>query len=166
MYNNYKEMIKPLQEELEANKQAIEKVKASRDKYLNLFDEKLIDQELLAERLQELNQEFERQVNRQNELEASLKGCDSEELSYEYVQGVMSHLNEILKDMPNDERKAFYHMIIEEVVVNQEKQIESIKLKIDEEVQKDLIKQSLSEKQSDRDILVDEKSVDRIEIEV
>ena len=59
-----KEMVKPLQEELEANKQAIEKVKASRHKYLNLFDEKLIDQELLAERLQELNHEFERQVTR------------------------------------------------------------------------------------------------------
>lgn len=149
-----KEMVKPLQEELEANKQAIEKVKASRDKYLNLFDEKLIDQELLAERLQELNQEFERQVNRQNELEASLKGCDSEELTYEYVQEVMNHLNEILQDMPNDERKAFYHMIIEEIVVNQEKQIEMIKLKIDEEVQRDLIKQSPSEKQSDGDILM------------
>ena len=108
----------------------------------------------MAERLQELNQEFERQVNRQNELEASFKGCDSEELSYEYVQEVMTHLNEILKDMPNDERKAFYHMIIEEVVVNQEKQIETIKLKIDEEIQKDFIIQSLSEKQSDRDILV------------
>lgn len=154
-----KEMITPLQEELEANKQAIEKVKASRDKYLNLFDEKLIDQELLAERLQELNQEFERQVKRQNELEANLKGCDSEELSYEYVQEVMSHLNEILKDMPNDERKAFYHMIIEEVVVNQDKKIEMIKLKIDEDIQKDLIKQSLSEKKSDRDILLSKKYV-------
>lgn len=48
-------MVKPLQEEFEANKQAIQKVKASRDKYLNLFDEKLIYQELLAERLEELN---------------------------------------------------------------------------------------------------------------
>ena len=147
-------MVKPLQEEFEANKQAIGKVKASRDKYLNLFDEKLIDQELLAERLQELNQEFERQVNRQNELEASLKGCDSEELTYEYVQEVMNHLNEILQDMSNDERKAFYHMIIEEIVVNQDKQIEMIKLKIDKEIQKNLIKESLSEKQSDRDILM------------
>lgn len=61
-------------------------------------------------------------VNHQNELEVTLKGCDSEELSYEYVQEVMSHLNEILKGMPNDERKAFYHMIIEEVV-SQDKQI-------------------------------------------
>ena len=32
--------------------------------------------------------------------------------------------------------------------------MEVIKLKIDEEVQKDLIKESLSEKQSDRDILI------------
>lgn len=149
-----KEMVKPLQEELVVNKQAIEKVKANRDKYLNLFDEKLIDQELLAERLEELNQEFERQVKRQNELEASLKGCDSEELSYEYVQEVMSHLNEILQEMPNDGRKAFYHMIIEEIVVNQEKKIKMIKLKIDEEVQRDLIKPSPSEKQSDGDILI------------
>ena len=130
-----------------------------------MFDEKLIDQELLAERLQELNQEFERQVNHQNELEASLKGCDSEELTYEYVQEVMSHLNEILKDMPNDERKAFYHMIIEEIVVNQKKQIEMIKLKIDEEVQRELIKQSLSEKKSDRDILV-RKNNKRVRIEI
>ena len=66
----------------------------------------------------------------------------------------MSYLNEILRDMPNDERKAFYHMVIEEILVNQEKQIEMIKLKIDEEIQKDLVKQSLSEKQSDRDILM------------
>ena len=101
-----------------------------------------------------MNQEFERKVNRQNELEANLKGCDSEELAYEYVQEVMNHLNGILKDMPNDERKAFYHMIIEEIVVNQDKQIEIIKLKIDEDIQKDLIIQSLSEKQSDRDILM------------
>ena len=90
----------------------------------------------------------------QEELEASLNGCDSEELSYEYVQDIMSHLKEILQDMPNDERKAFYHMIIEEIVVSQEKKIEMIKLKIDKEVQRDLIKQSPSEKQSDRDILM------------
>lgn len=154
-----KQMIKPLQEELQANQQAIQKVKTSRDKYLNLFDEKLIDQELLGERLEELNQEFERQVKRKNELEASLKGCDSEELSYEYVQEVMSHLNEISQEMPNDERKAFYHMIIEEIVVNQEKKIEMIKLKIDKEVQRDLIKQSLSEKQLDRDILMGRNNI-------
>lgn len=42
-------MVKPLKEEFEAN-----------------------EQELLAERLQELNKEFERQVNLQNKLEASL----------------------------------------------------------------------------------------------
>ena len=66
----------------------------------------------------------------------------------------MSYLNEILRDMPNDERKAFYHMVIEEILVSQDKQIEAIKLKIDEEIQKDLVKQSLSEKQSDRDILM------------
>lgn len=68
MVNNHKkEVVKPLQEEFEANEQVIEKLKASRDKDLNLFDEKLIDQEL--------NQEFKRQLSRQNELEASLKGC-------------------------------------------------------------------------------------------
>ena len=99
------------------------------------------------------------------QLEASLKGCDSEELSYEYVQEVISHLNKILRDMPNDERKAFYHMIIEEIVVNQDKQIEMIKMKIDEEIQKDLIKQSLSEKQSDRDILM-RKNNKRVRIEI
>ena len=45
-------------------------------------------------------------------------------------------------------------MVIEEILVSQDKQIEAIKLKIDEEIQKDLVKQSLSEKQSDRDILM------------
>jgi len=45
-------------------------------------------------------------------------------------------------------------MIIEEIVVNQEKQIEMIKLKIDKEVQRDHIKQSPFDKQSDGDILM------------
>lgn len=62
--------------------------------------------------------------------------------------------------MPNDERKMFFRMIIEEIVVNQKKQIEMIKLKIDKEVQRDLIKQSLSEKQSDRDCFNGEKKDD------
>ena len=106
-----------------------------------------------------------KEIIRQNELEASLKGCDLEELTYEYVQEVMSHLNEILKGIPNDERKAFYHMIIEEIVVNQEKQIEMIKLKIDKEIQKDLMKQSLSNKKSDRDILM-RKNNKRVRIEI
>ncbi len=66
----------------------------------------------------------------------------------------MHHLNELLQEMPNAERKAFYHMFIEEIVVNQEKKIEEIKLKIDEAIQKDLMKQSLSEKQLDRDIFM------------
>lgn len=43
----------------------------------------------------------------QEGFEASLKGCDAEELSYEYVQEVMSYLNQILQEMLNDEKKAF-----------------------------------------------------------
>lgn len=50
-------------------------------------------------------------------------------------------------------------MIIEEIVVNQEKHIEMIKFKIDEKVQRDLIKQSLPEKQSDRDILMGRNNI-------
>jgi site-specific DNA recombinase len=68
-------------------------------------------------RIKELNTELERLMLQRNEIEDNLKGCNVEELSYEYVKQMLSNLNAILKSMANDEKKLFYHMIIEEIVV-------------------------------------------------
>ncbi len=46
-----------------------------------------------------------------------------------------------------------------EIVVSQDKKIEWIKLKIDEEMQKEPIKQSLSDKTSDRDCFIDKNRI-------
>jgi site-specific DNA recombinase len=124
------------------------------EKCLNLYETDLIDKEIFTGRIKELNTELERLMLQRNEIEDSLQGCDAEELSYEYVKQMLANLNTMLKSMANDEKKLFYHMIIEEIVVNDDKKIQSIKLKIDEQMQEDIMKQSLFDKTSNRDIFV------------
>jgi hypothetical protein len=51
-----------------------------------------------------------------------------------YVKQMLVNIDIMLEAMERDEKKVFYHMINEEIVVNQDKQIEQIKLKIDEEM--------------------------------
>ena len=148
----------PLQQELEEVEKSLENVQKNRNKYLDLYESNLIDQELFKGRITELNNELESLVIHRNELESALKGCNSDELSYEYVKQVLANIDIMLDAMESDEKKVFYHMIIEEIVVSQDKKIESIKLKIDEEMQKELITQSLSDKTSDRDIFVSKNS--------
>ncbi len=146
-----KKMIKPLQMELEAVNKSLENIQGSRKKYLDLYETDLIDQEMFSGRIKELNDEMEKFILRRNEIEATLQDGDSEELSFEHVKQVLTDLNAMIQNMASDEKKVFYQLIIEEVVIK-DKKVQEIKLKIDEQVQEDIMKKSLSDRKSDGDI--------------
>ena len=56
----------------------------------------------------------------------------------------------MIQNMASNEKKVFYQLIIEEVVIK-DKKVQEIKLKIDEQVQEDIVKKSLFDRKSDRD---------------
>ena len=148
-----KKMIKPLQMERETVNKSLETIQASKQKYLDLYETDLIDQEMFKGRIKELNNEMEKLILRRDEIEETLQGCDSEELPFDYVKEVLTNLDVMIQKMASDEKKVFYQLIIEEIVVK-DKKVEEIKLKIDEQVQEDIMKKSLSDGKSDGDIFV------------
>lgn len=148
-----KKMIKPLQMELEAVNKLLENIQGSRKKYLDMYETDLIAQEMFSGRIKELNDEMDKFILRRNEIEATLQGGDSEELSFEHVKQVLTNLNAMIQNMASDEKKVFYQLVIEEVVIK-DKKVQEIKLKIDEQVQEDIMKKSLSDGKSDGDIFV------------
>ena len=83
---------------------------------------------------------------------------EEEELPFDYVKEVLTNLNDMIQNMASDEKKVFYQLIIEEVVIK-DKKVQEIKLKIDEQVQEDIMKKSLSDGKSDGDIFVLKKRI-------
>ena len=153
-----KKMIKPLQMELDTVNKSLETIQASKQKYLDLYETDLIDQQMFKGRIKELNDEMEKLMLRRDEIEERLQGCDSEELPFDYVKEVLTNLNDMIQNMASDEKKVFYQLIIEEVVIK-DKKVQEIKLKIDEQVQEDIMKKSLSDGKSDGDIFVLKKRI-------
>lgn len=100
---------------------------------------------------------MEKLILRRDEIEETLQGCDSEELPFDYVKEVLANLDAMIQKMASDEEKMFYQLIIEEVVIKYKK-VQEIKLKIDEQVQEDIMKKSLSDKKSDGDIFMRKNS--------
>ena len=153
-----KQRIVPMKKEVEVLNKSLASLQKSRKKYFDLYEAELIEKGLLNDHIQELNAEMENILNKKTELEAIIEGGMEEELELEYVQEMMKYIIKMIEEMEPGERKVFYQFIIEEVVII-DKKVQEVKLKLDEQIQQDIIKQSLSGKESDRDIFMSRKGM-------
>ena len=158
-----KKMIKPLQMEVEAINKSLETIQSNKQKYLDLYETDLINQDMFKGRIKDLNDDMEKLMLRRDEVEDSLQGCDAEEMPFDYVRQVLTNLDIMIQSMESAERKMFYQLIIEEVVIK-DKKVQEIKLKIDEQIQENLKKKSLSDKKSDGDIFMSKSKFDLFRI--
>ncbi|MDA2732689.1 recombinase family protein [Bacillus cereus] len=145
-----KESIKPLKDELQVINKSIQSIENRKQKYFSLYEDSLLNQNMFTDRIQELNEEMERLSVRKSEIEFELGDGDEKILSYEYVKKLLVQLNVLLDAIPCDEKKVLYHLLIENIVVNDEKKIENIQLNINKEIQQELLKKPLSKEEMDR----------------
>ncbi|MGW6190579.1 recombinase family protein [Bacillus cereus] len=145
-----KERIKPLKDELQVINKSIQSIENRKQKYFSLYEDSLLDQTMFTGRIQELKEEMERLSVRKSEIEFELGDGDEKVLSYEYVKKLLAQLNVLLEAIPCDEKKVLYHLLIENIVINDEKKIENIQLNINEEIQQELLKKPLTKEEMDR----------------
>ena len=69
-------MLKSLQVELETVNQLLETIQVSKQKYLDLYETNLIDQEMFKGRIKEFNDEMDKLMLRSDEIEEILQGCN------------------------------------------------------------------------------------------
>lgn len=141
--------IKPLKDELQLIEKAILNAEDRKQKYFSLYEEAVLDTTIFADRIQELKIEIDHLNARKSAVEFELGDGNSVPLSYEYVKQVLAGIHVLLNAVPSDEKKILYRMIIDTVVINDKKEIEKIKLNIDKELQRELMKATLSKDKMD-----------------
>lgn len=79
----------PLQEELNVLKARIEETETTRNKYLQLYENNLIEQDMIIDRLNEIREERDNLLKRKSEIEAELNQGDVKPLDIDYVQKLL-----------------------------------------------------------------------------
>lgn len=140
----------PLEEELKVLKTRIDETEVTRNKYLQLYENNLIEQDMIIDRLNEIREERDNLLKRKSEIEFELKQGDTEPLDAGYVQKLLKAWHQIVQAASFEQQKVLLQLIIEDIEVNVSKKIDRIKLNISEEIQKEVLQETLSDDESDR----------------
>lgn len=125
----------PLQEELKNILQKVESIEGKRQKYFSLFEDEIVEQEVLANRLDELKAEKERLLARKSEIEWELGNDSGQLVDFDYVRNILGQLDLLLFKSSTEQIKSLLHLVIKKISIKNRK-IESIELNFDEEMQK------------------------------
>jgi len=142
--------IKPLQEELQSIKPLIEEVERTRDKYLKLYENNMIDQEMIIERMNNLREDRDKLLKRKATIEIELSSGTSQTFNADYLRKLFKEWHRLLEIASFEQKKMLLQLIIKEIKINEEKKIESISLLLNEELQTEILQEALSEQEADR----------------
>jgi site-specific DNA recombinase len=145
-----RESIKPLKEELRSITTLIEKVEGKRNKYQKLYENNLIDETMIIDRLHEIRKERDSLLKRRAEIEEELGNNTTEKLDVKFVRKILEKFNDLIDQASFEQQKMLMQLIIRGINVNEEKKIEKINLAISEQLQADIMQHTLSENSSDR----------------
>ena len=125
--------INPAKKELERIDKELEKIDRKKTKLFEAYEEELISKEEFKERKDELNK---RAKNLQEEKEpflVTLSDDVSEEIPYEFIKSILENFGKVLAESATrEQQKKLLHMIISEITINEAREIDSIKLKIND----------------------------------
>ena len=125
--------INPAKKELERIDKELEKIDRKKTKLFEAYEEEVISKEEFKERKDELNK---RAKNLQEEKEpflVTLSDDVSEEIPYEFIKSILENFGKVLAEsVTREQQKKLLHMIISEITINESREIDSIKLKIND----------------------------------
>ncbi len=90
------------------------------------------DRKLFSDRLAELEAELDRLYGRKSELEYELNIDHSQTVSFEQVQSLIGRFEYLLRFSSFDQRKTLLHLIIQNITLNDKRQIDKIEMVFDE----------------------------------
>jgi site-specific DNA recombinase len=137
--DNRNSKIKPCQEELTQVSKTISEVAGKREKYFKLFEEDMIDKELLAVKLDEIAKEIDLLEERRLRLMDNIDGNNTQPLPYDLIRDVLFSYNSILDEAIPEQKKLLLQLVIKEITVTDKKDIKTLKLKFDENIIKYII---------------------------
>lgn len=125
--------ISPAKKELERIDKELEKIDRKKTKLFEAYEEELISKEEFKERKDELNKRAKSLQEEKEPLIVTLSDDVSEEIPYEFIKSILENFSKVLTESTTREKqKKLLHMIISEITINEAREIDSIKLKIND----------------------------------
>ena len=125
--------INPAKKELERIDKELEKIDRKKTKLFEAYEEELISKEEFKERKDELNKRAKSLQEEKEPFLVTLSDDVSEEIPYEFIKSILESFSKVLTESATrEQQKKLLHMIISEVTINEAREIDSIKLKIND----------------------------------
>ncbi|WP_304576398.1 recombinase family protein [uncultured Clostridium sp.] len=127
--------IDPAKKELERIDKELEKIDKKKTKLFEAYEEELISKEEFKDRKDELNKRAKSLQEKKEQLLVTLSDDVSEEIPYEFIKSILENFSKVLTESATrEQQKKLLHMIISEITINEAREIDSIKLKINDKL--------------------------------
>lgn len=125
--------VNPAKNEVEKIDKELEKLDKKKKKIFELYEDDSITKEEFLIRKEELNNMVKFLEEQKAPLIVTLSDDVSEQVPYEFIKNILENFSTVLTESTSRERKKkLLHMIISEITINELREIETIKLKIND----------------------------------
>ena len=131
--NPAKKELERIDKELEKIDKELEKIDRKKTKLFEAYEEEVISKEEFKERKDELNKRAKSLQEEKEPFLVTLSDDVSEEIPYEFIKSILENFSKVLTESATrEQQKKLLHMIISEITINEAREIDSIKLKIND----------------------------------
>lgn len=137
-----KEKVKPAKRLLGDIDKELEKLDKRKRKIFEAYEDDIITKEEFQIRKDELNDKIRILEEEKKPLLNTISEEVSEDIPYEFIKDILMNFSKILNSsVSREQQKKLLHMIISEITMNESREIESIKLNINDKLVEYLVKE-------------------------
>ncbi|XZJ82112.1 recombinase family protein [Clostridium perfringens] len=137
-----KDKVKPAKRLLGDIDKELEKLDKRKRKIFEAYEDDIITKEEFQIRKDELNEKIRILEEEKKPLLNTISEDVSEEIPYEFIKDILMNFSKVLNSsVSREQQKKLLHMIISEITMNESREIESIKLNINDKLVEYLVKE-------------------------
>ncbi|MEG2254997.1 MAG: zinc ribbon domain-containing protein [Vagococcus sp.] len=130
-----KEKVTPAKKQMSKLEKDLTALALKKQKAIEVYEEGIINKEELSIRIEKFRKDEEQLQNQLYSYKVDLQDGEGEAIPYEVVKEMMGNFRQLLEVAETQEqRKKLLHMMIDKITINQNKELDSIQIKINDDV--------------------------------
>ena len=133
--HDIKHKVNPAKKQMAKLEKDLANLVAKKQKAIEVYEDGIISKSELATRLEKFREDEEQLKSEIQNYKMDLQDGESEAIPYELVAEVMSSFEQLLNVAETQEqKKKLLHMLIDKITINQNKELDSIQIKINDDI--------------------------------
>ncbi|HII4444637.1 TPA: recombinase family protein [Clostridium perfringens] len=132
--------IEPIEEEIKLIDTKLKSLNSKKNKIFELFEDGIIEKETLKLRIKILEESIELNLKRKKELVEKIRDSTTTKVTLKEVKIVLNRISDIFNKFSKENQKMLLHLLIEKITINEKREIKSISIKFNDEVNEKFIK--------------------------